>query len=151
MGFFDLFKKPITIQDELFGQLTYIKAKDPSKSYFIGSGVFATTKDEIEYYVYADVNGPSSLQREFYKTIESSYDSLVNMMIPVVDNEFKKRGDNHKVKDFNGDFKVMEMYIRSMDKKPYYWEIAFEVIPGDFDQMIVEFEDFRPVRVNLVE
>jgi hypothetical protein len=151
MGIFDLFKKPLILQDELFGPLTYIKAKDPSKSYFMGSGVFAPTNDEIELYIFTYENGPSQAEREFYKTVENSYDSLITMMIPLVEIELKKQGESHKVKNFKDEFKVRELTIPALNKKPFHWEITFEVIPGDIDELIVEFEDFRPVRVRLIE
>ena len=85
MGLFDLFKKPQTIQDDFFGTLTFMSFKDPTKNYFEGKGKFNPTGDEIEYFVEADLSGPTNDQRNFYNKVEGLYDEIISKVIPLIE------------------------------------------------------------------
>jgi hypothetical protein len=144
MGLFDLFKKPLTIQHDFFGTLIFMTFKDSTKNYFEGKGKFKPTGDEIEYFVGADLNGPTNDQREFYIKVQDSYDDLISKITPLIEDEFKNWKDDFKVKDFKKEFKLVAVTIPRLNTNVTIWDMSFETIHDDNHQVTVDFKDFEP-------
>ena len=144
MGLFDLFKKPQTIQDDFFGTLTFMSFKDPTKNYFEGKGKFNPTGDEIEYFVEADLSGPTNDQRNFYNKVEGLYDEIISKVIPLIENEFKNGKEDFKIKDFKQEFKLVAVTIPRLNSDTATWDMSFETIHDDNHQVTVDFKDFEP-------
>lgn len=67
MGLFNLFKKPIIFQDDVFGELRYMGSKD---GFFEGEGFFSPTKIKTGYTIDGDLSGPTYNQKQFYKEVQ---------------------------------------------------------------------------------
>jgi len=96
MGIFDIFKKPIIIEDDFFGKLRFMKMKDPEKSYLEGKGLFKPTGKEIGYIIKGKESGPEQKQKEFYKWIQENYRELTTKLSPLVEDEFGNWKDGLK-------------------------------------------------------
>jgi hypothetical protein len=144
MGLFDLFRKPQTIQDDFFGRLTLMSFKDPTKNYFEGKGKFKPTGDEVEYFVDADLSGPTSEQRKFYHKVQDSYDEIISKIAPLIEDEFKNWKEDFKINDFKTEFKLVALTIPRLNSNTTTWDMSFETIHDDNHQVTVDFKDFEP-------
>lgn len=144
MGFFNLFKKQPTIQDEFFGKLTFIDFRDSSKDYFEGRGKFSPTNDEIEYLVDGDIIGPTKEQRDFYKKIEDSYDEIIAKISPLIEQEFRNWKEDFEIKDFRKEFTPIGLSIPRLTAEVIAWNISFNTIHDRNHQITVDLENFEP-------
>ncbi len=149
MGFFDLFKKPVTLQDSFFGQLHWMGSKDPSKKYFIGSGMFAPTKETIEYIIEAEASGPTTAQHEFYQYIQTNYDALIEKAIPLIEKEFRQDMEEFKIRNFKKEFKVSSLTIPRLERTPLDWDMSFESIGDEKHFFLIDFKDFEPIQIHV--
>ncbi len=144
MGLFNIFKKPKTIQDDFFGQLTFIEIKNnPIENYFEGKGWFSPTEKEIEYLIIADSSGPSLQQREFYTQIETKYKGLVSNARPLIEQEFKNWRENFEIQDFEKEFRLVSLSIPRLDAKEIRWDMYFETVHDKNHIVTVNFSDFE--------
>lgn len=149
MGLFDLFKKPVTIQDPIFGTLQWMGSKDASKKYFIGSGMFAPTKETIEYVIEADASGPTTAQREFYQYIQTNYDVLTEKAIPLIEKEYRQDMEEFKISNFKKEFKISSLTIPRLERTPLDWDMSFESIADENYFFLIDFKDFEPIQVHV--
>lgn len=147
MGLFDIFKKTQTIQDDFFGSLRYTTFRDATKNYFEGRGNFEPIGDEIEYFISADLNGPTIDQRDFYKKIEDLYGEIIVKITPLIEEEFKNWKQDFKIKDFKKEFKVVALTVPRLNSLPITWNISFETIHDDNHQVMIDFKDFEPCEI----
>jgi hypothetical protein len=144
MGLFDIFKKPKTIQDEFFGLLIFIETrKDPSESYFEGKRLFYPIDEEIECFITADLSGPSTQQKAFYKRVETNYEDLINKAKPLITNEFRNWKGQFEMRDFNTEFKVVSISIPRVGQEELIWDMTFEAVHDDNHLITVNFKDFE--------
>jgi hypothetical protein len=144
MGLFDLFKKPQIIQDNFFGPLRFIEFKNSTKNYFEGKAIFKPTGNEIEYFIKADLSGPTTDQRDFYDKVQNSYDEIISKVIPIIEDELKDWKEDSRIKDFKKEFKPVALTIPRMTTKPLIWDISFETIHDDNHHVTIDFKDFEP-------
>ncbi len=144
MGLFDLFKKPPTIKDDFFGVLTFVSFKKSTADYFEGKGRFKPTGDEIEYFIGADIRGPTNDQRDFYNKVQESYDELVAKFTPLIENEFKNWKSDFKIVNFKKEFKLVAMTIPRLNDNVITWDMSFDTIHDANHQVTVDFKNFEP-------
>lgn len=125
MGLFNIFKKPIVIQDDFFGRLRYMDFKDPAKGYFEGNGFFSSIDGETEYLINADATGPTNSQREFYINLQKQFDSYIEMMKPLIEDEFRNWKEDFEIKNFKKEFNLVCVTIPRLDSKPLVWDMSF--------------------------
>jgi hypothetical protein len=91
MAFFDfLFGKKIIIDDDFFGRMLFIQfKKKPQKNYFECKRDFKPSGRPIEVLINADVSGPTSTQKDFFRQIENEYDNLTAKIVPMIENVFR--------------------------------------------------------------
>lgn len=144
MGFFNIFKKPAKIYDEFFGTLTFMEIKNnPSNNYFEGKGVFNPTNEQIEYFISADLTGPTDEQKDFYKKVEASFEDLISKSKPLIEEEFRNWKDNFKIKDFKSEFKLVAISIPRLQNHPLIWDMSFEIIDDDNHHITINFINFE--------
>lgn len=80
MRLFNLFKKPVILNDGCFGAFRFEELKDRSRNYFEGKGHFAPTNSEIEYLIEADKNGPTDEQKIFYQELQSTNEHKIEVV-----------------------------------------------------------------------
>lgn len=147
MGLFNPLKKPHSLQDDFFGPLTFMSFKDSTKNYYEGKGKFKPTGEQIEYFIEADLSGPTTEQRYFYGKLQESYDDLASQIGPLIENELRNWNEDFKIRDFRKEFKVVAVTIPRLDSSPSTWDMSFETIHDNNHQIVVEFKDFQPERI----
>ena len=128
MGIFDfIFGKTIKIEDEFFGKMVFSEfKKNPEKNYFECRRYFKPTNEIIEIGIEGNVTGPTEIQKDFFRKIESDYDEITSSIKPMIENEFRNWKEDFKITDFNKEFKAVYLYLPRCEKEPKVWEIAFE-------------------------
>ncbi|WP_406684336.1 hypothetical protein N1F78_00995 [Seonamhaeicola sp. MEBiC1930] len=128
MGIFDfIFGKTIKIDDEFFGKMVFLDdKKEPLKSYFECRRHFKPTDDIIEIGITGDVNGPTKIQKDFFRKIESDYNEIALSIKPMIENEFRNWKEDFKIADFKKEFKAVYLFLPRCENEPKVWEIAFE-------------------------
>ncbi|MFT2009959.1 hypothetical protein ACMA1I_14880 [Pontibacter sp. 13R65] len=144
MRLFDIFKKPLIIDDDFFGKLRFMKMKTDGKSYFEGKGMFKPTGKEIEYFITANEEGPDQRQKEFYNWIEENYSTLVLKLKPLIEDEFGNSRDGFKIKDFDIEFQLVALSIPNQENEPLEWSMSFDTVHDENHQVTVEFSGHEP-------
>lgn len=136
-------------EDAFFGKLTFMKMKDPSKSYFEGYGLFKPTGEEIDYSIDADATGPTIEQQQFYTLIQNTYDDIVLKVSPVIEQEFKNWKEGFEIKDFKEEFNLVGLTIPRQPNSNFSWDMSFDSVHDVEHQFTVYFEQFEPVGVSI--
>jgi hypothetical protein len=144
MGLFNLFKKPIKIHDDLFGELRFIDFKDSSKNYFEGKGFFPPTQSDTEFLIQADIEGPTSAQKEFYNELQNNFEQYIQKMKPLIEDEFRNWKENFEIKEFNKEFTLVCLTIPKLDHNPLIWDMAFTTIHDKNHHVTIDFIDKYP-------
>jgi hypothetical protein len=144
VGLFNLFKKPLIVQDDFFGQLRFMDSKDSSKDYFEGKGFFSPTNNDTEYLIQSDKTGPTSAQKEFYKKLQSDFDLYVTKIKPLIETEFRNWKDEFQIKDFGKEFSLVCMTIPRLDSSPLIWDMSFTTIHDKNHHVTIDFIDYTP-------
>ena len=147
MGLFDIFKKPVAIQNDFFGNLRFRKMKAEGKSYFEGKGIFKPTGKEIEYFITANEDGPDQKQKEFYNWIQENYSDLVIKFKPLIEDEFRNWKEDFTIKNFDSEFQLVALTIPNQDMKPLKWDLSFDTEHDENHQFTVEFSGVEPQAV----
>lgn len=144
---FNLFKKnpEILIEDIVFGKLKYINRKHSPLGFFSGVVIFKPLNKNVECLINAEITGPTNEQREFYKTVESKYFELIELIKTLVESELRDWNENLKVSDFNKDFELLAISIPQMGSNPIMWDMVFRIVhdEGGHD-LTITFKDFTP-------
>lgn len=146
MGLFNLFKKPLRIQDETFGKMMYSKFKDTSKNFFEGQGLFKPQQKTIGFTIDADESGPTKDQKDFYHSIEKKYEQIKAAMLPLLNRELIDWYDGNKIEDFDNEFELESIVIPRMDKAPVEWSLIY-VAKKIKHWATIEFVDLEPKHV----
>jgi len=128
MGIFDfIFGKTIKIDDEFFGKMIFLDdKKEPLKSYFECRRHFKPTGDIIEIGIEGSEIGPTDVQKEFFRQIESDYEKIISAVKPLIENEFQNWKEDFEIADFRKEFKAVYLFLPRCENEPKVWEIAFE-------------------------
>lgn len=147
MGLFNLFKKPVIIEDSFFGKLRYLDFKGPSGGYFEGEGVFSPINQEIGYMIQADISGPTEEQKEFYRELQKNFNCYTEKIRPLVEDEFRNWKEGFEIQDFNNEFTLESLTIPRLDSLPLIWNMSFTTIHDRDHQVTIDFKDHEPVGI----
>ena len=141
--------EPEILENEFFGRLTFMKMKDPSKSYFEGTGLFKPTGEEIDYLIDADATGPTIEQHDFYTNIQNTYDEIILKVSPVIEKEFKNWKEDFQINDFKKEFKLVGLTIPRQPNPNFSWDMSFDSVHDEEHQFTIDFDKFEPVGVSI--
>ena len=144
MGLFNLFKKPVIVQDDFFGSLRFMNFKDSSKNYFEGKGLFVPTNSETQYLIHADIDGPSDNQKVFYRDLQANFTQYVEKIKPLIEYEFRNWKENFTIDDFYKEFNLVCITIPRHDTSPLIWDMAFTTIHDLNHHVTIDFVDVDP-------
>ena len=146
MAFFDfLFGKKITIDDDFFGRMLFIQfKKKPQKNYFECKRDFKPSGRPIEVLINADVSGPTSTQKDFFRQIENEYDNLTAKIVPMIENVFRNWKADFTITDFRKEFQPINLVLPRCAEKPVIWEIGFETEHDLNHEITITMYDFEP-------
>ncbi len=127
MAFFNLFRKPFKIQDDIFGEMLFSKDKDASLNYFEGHAWFAPQQRQIDVLISGDEVGATNTQKEFYAYIQQNYEQLKLAMIPLLNKELYDWDNGRPVTDFDKEFELENIEIPRIDNRDQVikWSMAF--------------------------
>lgn len=143
MGILDLFRKPLAVDDNVFGSLKLITFKDPAKNYFEGEIVFKPTGHTVELVIEASQATPSAAQKKLYTDVLESYQGLTVKMAPLV----QKAISRDRITNFGKEFRALTLKIFRTSSGPARWEMSFESTDEEGEQFTVEFKGLEPVTV----
>lgn len=127
MGLLDFFLgKDIKIEDPFFGKMLFLDFKDASKDYFECRRHFKPSNNQIEIGIEGDAVGPTEVQKDFFRSIETNYDAIIASIKPMIENEFKNWKEDFKIENFKDEFMPVYLFLPRCIKEPKVWEIAFE-------------------------
>lgn len=142
MGLFDIFKKKPKFQDDLFGELGYTTFKDSSKNFYEGSVIFQA--QEIGICIDADENGPSNLQKDFFKRLDNEYDEIKNtIIIPFLRKELEEYIENSGIDNFVKEFSFDGIQLGVYSGDDTEWSITYDSNPLKH-YVSIDFEGMTP-------
>ena len=144
MGLFSLFKKPTKIQDDFFGELRFIDFRDSAKNYFEGKGFFAPTQGETEFLIQANIEGPTTAQKEFYNDLQNNFEHYIEKIKPLIEDEFRNWKEDFEIKDFKKEFTLVCLTIPRLEIRPLIWDMAFTTIHDKNHHVTIDFIDSEP-------
>ena len=122
-----LFGKSNKMKDDFFGTMNFIENKKyPENSYFECRRHFEPMNEFIEIGIDGDISGPTIEQKQFFKKIETEYNSIVNSISPVIEEEFRNWKEDFKIENFKTRFRPVYLKLPRYNGKSMTWEIAFE-------------------------
>jgi hypothetical protein len=149
MGLFSRHKHQHIIQDPVFGPLR--QRNDDSNTRFEGECSFnignSGEASKVACVIYADKDGPTEAQRDFYQHLQNNFDTCVAKMIPLVEKELKLWGKEITIKDFKKEFPLAAITISSSYELPLAWEAILNTIHDTNHQLIVDFLGDEPVDI----
>ena len=147
MGIFNIFKKPLKIQDDFFGELSLTSFKDSRKNFFTGQKYFNELNPKVEVINDSDNTGTTASQRSRYQEIQDNFSRLIEKMTPLIVDAFQNWIENFKISDFNKEFRIESITMARIDSKPFNWDICFTTLHDKNHWVIIDFVDFEPQRV----
>ena len=146
MGLFGIFKKPLKLHDDTFGEMIFCKFKDSSKNFFEGEGFFKPQQKKIGFTIDADETGPTKEQKDFYSLIQGNYDKIKVAIIPFLNKELIDWYEGKSIEDFDNEFYLESITLSRLDKKPIEWSMTY-VVKKINHWATIEFADFNPKNV----
>jgi hypothetical protein len=150
-----LFGKSVKITDSFFGELLFMEVRvDPANSYFEGWRHFKPIDEKIEVGVSGSLDGPTQVQKDFFRQIESDYKLLIQRVTPLIESAFHEWQPDFRVNNFEQEFKPVYLFIPDCLQNSIVWEIAFESVPGLVSYnypyiLTVEMADYEPQHVSV--
>jgi hypothetical protein len=142
MGLLDLFKKKPKFVDELFGELRYIKLKDPSKNYYEGEITFDSQQCGI--LLDGDENGPTKEQKQFFSKLSEKFPSLKNdVIVPFLNGELKDWIENSPIVDFDKEFELDSITLPVINEKQVIWSLTLYSTSIEH-YITIEFTEWQP-------
>ncbi|MEN8194530.1 MAG: hypothetical protein ABFS12_17050 [Bacteroidota bacterium] len=142
MGIFDIFKRKLRFQDDLFGELRYTTFKDSSKNFYDGSALFQG--QEIGISVDADENGPTNLQKDFFKNLDNNYEEIKNkIIIPFLRKELAENIENSGIDNFDKEFSFDGIHLGKFKDDKTEWSITYDSNPMSH-YVSIDFEGMTP-------
>lgn len=142
MGLFDFFfRKPVVINDELFGELRFVDTSDAAMNFFEGYAFFKPTNGNIEIHVEGNLPGPDEEQRQFYRSLQQDYDKYIPQIQAAIETEFRHWKENFTIKHFREEFTPVFIEIPRFNEERSIWSISFETTHDKGHQVAVYFHE----------
>lgn len=149
MGLFDFFKfKPAPlIENAFFGQLQFMDFKDSEKNYFEGSGLFIPTGQQIEYFIEADLPGPTLAQQHFYQALQDKYADYVTRIQPLIIDEFRNWQPDFQIQNFTNEFTLLSVTVPRPSTSSAAWDMSFSTVHDTNHDVTIYFLDEQPTSI----
>jgi hypothetical protein len=132
MGVFTkLFKplRPLQVDDEFFGRLTYMKMPEGRISYWEASREFSHSEEGIEVFIDAPAPEavPSTDQREFFLTVEREFEKLRRNAARVIQPELERILRRPMGEVPSQDLRISSLSIPNSPLLKAEWDASFEL------------------------
>lgn len=143
-----IFRKPTKIENDFFGTMLFLEfRKEPNKSYFECKRHFKPSDKIIEICIDGDPSGPTQIQIDFFKSMESNYADIIKSITPQIESEFKKWNEGFKVLNFLKEFDPVYLKIPRCVDKTIIWEIAFVPAQDANQYVTLTMSNFEPEEI----
>jgi len=142
-----LFRKPLKMQDDFFGELIFVESRDPAKNYFEGKIFFKPNSKITEVLIPGNIQGPDSGQKEFFIKLQDDFETYVDKMMPLIENEFRNWEAGFVISDFSKEFFLDCITSPRLEMKPLKWQMSFTTIHDKNHWVIIEFVDDSPIGI----
>jgi len=127
---FDFLKKfrPLALQDDFFGQLTYMEAPEDRVSYWEAKRVFVPTGREIELFIDAPAprQPPRQGQREFFLAVEERFKEVLAASEVILRPQFQEWTGQPLTEPFEIEFTMGSFSIPCASLDHATWEMSFD-------------------------
>lgn len=149
MGLLDfLFGKTETIEDSFFGKMVLIEfRKKPENNYFECRRNFKPINDIIEISVKDESERSFDSQKEFFRNIETNYQTIIESIAPMIENEFRNWKDGFRIDDFTKEFRADYIAIPSCRQANEEWEIAFNSVHDPYHNITITMEGLQAIDI----
>lgn len=141
MGLFNLFRKPLKIEDVVFGVMTAV-----DKNGFECQSFFMPESRLVGVCLHVIDAAPSVAQKEFYRKIQSKYEQLKEVLIPVLNDELYDWYDGRSIQDFDKELELESISVPVIEDGPVTWSITY-VAKQINHWATIELLDFIPISV----
>ena len=129
------------IIDKDFGYLVYVEDLDDN-AYWAGSTQLQNHESDIRFE--AHENGPTIMQREFFKNIKQEYLELISKIYKVLPKKLKENKQLANISYFIQHFTPKALLIPRVDLGKRNWSITFQSTQNEKHFLDVEFKDLEP-------
>jgi hypothetical protein len=142
-------EKTRVIHHPFFGRLMFTKSKSSQSCYWGGVKHTDNQTSPITIRVYADEQGPSIEQIEFFKQTVNSLDLLVRNFSDLVKPHFEIWCNKNYSEDFLNEFECTGMHIPVKGNREDNWEVTFTKISDKNFVFTIFFEKGVAVNTDL--
>jgi hypothetical protein len=143
MGFFDLFKKKIVIEDAFFGTLKFQRIKSSnSEGFFLGKKDFTPLNKQVDIIFNGDGIKVKEEQKEFYQILEKNYNELLIPIKNSIEDVFKNMDEDFSIKDFNNEFSLTNIKLPSFLGNTLVWELSYNSIHDENHIFSINFQNW---------
>jgi hypothetical protein len=143
-------RRPKVKEDRLFGQLSFVEAKNPSASFWEGRGRFNPTASDVAYYIKAGDAGPCELHRALYRNIERRYGELLPLVTPLLHREYAGQVPGSDLSLGQATFNLDIVHIPEVESESMEWSLDFSCEQWDDALFTVHIKGWRPTGKILV-
>ncbi|SFM73933.1 hypothetical protein SAMN05428949_0621 [Chitinophaga sp. YR627] len=142
MGLFDfLFKKPVIVNDALFGELRFINTRDKAMNFFEAYTFFQPSNGNIEIHIEGNLPGPDEEQKQFFVALQEDYDKYIPQIQTAIETEFRHWEKDFTIKHFKQEFTPVFLEIPRFNQERSIWSISFDTTNGKGHEIVVYFHD----------
>jgi hypothetical protein len=131
-------------EDPLFGQLSFVEAKNPSASFWEGRGRFNPTGSDVAYLIKAGDAGPGESHRSVYRNIERRYGELLPLVTPMLHREYAAQVPGSDVSLGQPKFSLDIVHIPEVESESMEWGLDFSCDQWDDALFTVHMKGWQP-------
>jgi hypothetical protein len=132
--------RPKRFDDGVFGTLHFVKAKNGSRSYWEGRGLFEPSGTIVEYTIEGDESGPRKAQHEMFRRLVAKYQDLYLAALPLLERAYEEHCDPNR----SVEFRVDSLSIPREESEDMLWEIWFSCNKSEDWLFTVHMRNWHP-------
>jgi hypothetical protein len=119
--------RPLVIEDQFFGSLTYMKMPKGHVSYWEATRHFSPTNREVELFIDAPApeQPPSELQRQFFSSVEYRFKEILTSAEAILRSQFEEWCRQPLGQPFDVEFTTASFSVPTLPLEQANWEISF--------------------------
>ena len=143
--------RPLEIEDEFFGHLTYMKMPKGRISYWEAARIFVPRRKSIELFIDAPAPElpPALTQREFFLAVESDFPRVQDGAARLLQPELEKSLGHPISASFSEEFMITSISIPNAPLIKAAWDASFESRSDQNHLCTVKFEGFTAIDLEV--
>ena len=137
-------RRPQLIEDPLFGQLSFVEAKNLSASFWEGRGRFNPTASDVAYFIEAGDAGPCESHRAVYRNIERRYGELLPLVAPLLLREYATQVAGTNVSIGQSRFSLDIVHVPEVESASMEWSLDYSCDQWEDALFTVHMKGWQP-------